>query len=326
MIFNQQVDLDFLPLTVHHNPYSVANVFSCHDLDSIPGAYVYHNGKVDQDFYLIFDTGRVIRFIHCEEGHIYYYDADRPKNHEMKMDDLNLAQTLVNRKTAIKKMSKAAVLKAQKARSYQELLVFPSTADFREYVENTDVENLNITVEDVDRSVVLFGEPVASIRGKFKRPTPKSHGQGKTAPLATSLRGTTVDFYTDIMHIEGQMFLVCKARRVDCTKSYPLPNKNIPTVLRRLQVEIRKLKRRGFSVDALHINNAFNTSEVDNGIYGVRLEPYATQEHFGYIENEIKFIKERVRCVLATMPFEQVPKLVVLSAVKHVTDTVNRLP
>lgn len=97
-------------------------------------------------------------------------------------------------------------------------------------------------------------------------------------------------------------------------------------MLRRLRVEIRKLKRRGFDVDALHIDNAFNTSAVENGIYGVRLEPYATQEHVGYIENEIKFIKERMRCVLATMPFEQVPKLVVLSAVKHVTETVNRLP
>ena len=122
------------------------------------------------------------------------------------------------------------------------------------------------------------------------------------------------------------MFLVCKARRVDYTKSYPLPNKNIPTVLRRLRVEIRKLKRRGFNVDALHIDNAFNTSAVENGINRVRLEPYATQEHVGYIENEIKFIKERVRCVLATMLFEQVPKMVILSTVKHVTETVNRLP
>ena len=107
----------------------------------------------------------------------------------------------MDRKTAIGKMSKADVLKAQKPRSHQELLVFPSTADFRDYVENTDVENLNITVEDVDRSVVLFGEPVASIRGKLKRSTSKSHGQGKTAPLDPSLRGTKLDFYADIMHI-----------------------------------------------------------------------------------------------------------------------------
>ena len=91
MIFNQQVDLGFLHLTVHHNPYSVANVLSCHDLDAIPGAYVYHNGKVDLDFYLIFDSGRVIWLIHCEESRMYYYDADKPENHEMKMDGLNLA-------------------------------------------------------------------------------------------------------------------------------------------------------------------------------------------------------------------------------------------
>ena len=91
MIFNQQVDLGFLHLTVHHNPYSVANVLSCYDLDAIPGAYVYHNGKVDLNFYLIFDSGRVIRFIHCDEGRMYYYDTDKSENHEMKMDGLNLA-------------------------------------------------------------------------------------------------------------------------------------------------------------------------------------------------------------------------------------------
>ena len=113
---------------------------------------------------------------------------------------------------------------------------------------------------------------------------------------------------------------------MDFTKCYPIFNKNIPTLLRRLRVEIRKYKRRGFEVGTLHIDNAFNTPEVENGIYGVNLEPYATKEHVGYIETKIKFIRERVRCVMATMSFKQVQKLVVISSIKHVTEMVNRLP
>ena len=33
-----------------------------------------------------------------------------------------------------------------------------------------------------------------------------------------------------------------------------------------------------------------------------------------------------MRCVLTIMPFKQVPRFVLLSAVKHVTKAVNRLP
>ena len=64
MIFNQYVDLDFMALTVHHNPYSVANVLCCYYLNAIPGVYVYHHGQIAKYFYLIFDTGRIIKFIH----------------------------------------------------------------------------------------------------------------------------------------------------------------------------------------------------------------------------------------------------------------------
>ena len=118
-------------------------------------------------------------------------------------------------------LNKRDVLKVQKARSYQELLVPPPTADFREYVANSNVANMDITVDDVDRAMLLFGEPVPSIRGKFKRPSPKSHGQGRKADFDPSLKGMQIDLYVDVMHIEGQMFLACKGRRVDYIKCYP---------------------------------------------------------------------------------------------------------
>ena len=58
---------------------------------------------------------------------------------------------------------------------------------------NAEVENMDITVEDIDRAVLLFGELIPSLHGKFKRPTPKSHGKENKVDLDQFPKGTKIE-------------------------------------------------------------------------------------------------------------------------------------
>ena len=86
IIFDCTHVLDFIPLTAYHNPQSVANVLAAHEIDKIPGAHVFHDGSKDPHDYVIFEEGRVMKFIRCNEG-LYYYDVDKPEEHEFRKSD-----------------------------------------------------------------------------------------------------------------------------------------------------------------------------------------------------------------------------------------------
>ena len=90
--------------------------------------------------------------------------------------------------------------------------------------------------------------------------------------------------------------------------------------------ELMKYESRGLKIQTVHIDNEFNNDEFEMGLNGCYVEPYATEEHVGYIEQEIKVLKERARCILSTLPFNSVPKIIVLSLVQHVVHMLNSFP
>ena len=94
----------------------------------------------------------------------------------MTQSGVNMMQSVSQR---AKSMTKKDVAQAVKARNYQEILAWPATDVFKKWIRQDFMDNIDITVEDVDRSIELFGKPVAILRGKTKRPSPRSHGQGK---------------------------------------------------------------------------------------------------------------------------------------------------
>jgi len=89
------------------------------------------------------------------------------------------------------------------------------------------------------------------------------------------LHDKRVDLYLDVMMIRKRDYLVCKGGRVNYTTSYPLENKTVDEVLKKLQAEMTKYKERGLKVVSVHVDNAFNTEKFQSGLEGAILVPYA---------------------------------------------------
>ena len=325
-IFKQKQDLKFLPLNVYYDPHSMANVLAAHEIEALDGYHIYHDGSVDEDYYVLNETeNRVMRFVKCKEG-LYYYDVSDPKTHELKLDDFKkgtcLMQTVQGNEAM---MTRRELMKARKAREYQDIMGWPKTSVFRSYIENSDVDNIDITVDDIDRATFLWGEAKEVDRGQTTRPSSKPHETMAQDPLP-KLHDKRVDLYIDVMMIRKREYLVCKGGRVNYTTSYPLENKTVDEVLKKVQVEMTKYKERGLKVVSVHVDNAFNTEKFHSGIGGSILVPYASNEHVGIVEREIRTLKERVRSKLAGMPYKKITDLMLDRLVVGLTKLKNRLP
>ena len=52
----------------------------------------------------------------------------------------------------------------------------------------------------------------------------------------------------------------------------------------------------------------------------------AAREHVQEVERKIRLIKERERCILNTLPFKRMPRLVLIELVHHVVLWLNAFP
>ena len=56
------------------------------------------------------------------------------------------------------------------------------------------------------------------------------------------------------------------------------------------------------------------------------LHVYAKDEHVQVVEQELRTIKERLCCTVYGLPYRKFPKLMIIGAVDHVTEILNRFP
>ena len=60
--FNSRGSLNFLPLKPHYNTNSVANILAFHEVNGIDDAFIRYSGDKEDAFYVIFKSGRMMKF------------------------------------------------------------------------------------------------------------------------------------------------------------------------------------------------------------------------------------------------------------------------
>ena len=128
--FNSRGNLDFLPLHPHYNANSVANILALHEVNDIDGAYVRFIGDKEDAFYVIFQSGRLMKFKRCDSG-LYFYDMEKPEEHEFQVDYSFIQTSKENEKN----LSEAELERVKLARYYQGLFAWPSKEDLVEIID-----------------------------------------------------------------------------------------------------------------------------------------------------------------------------------------------
>ncbi len=83
-----------------------------------------------------------------------------------KMGQFGFVQTVQDN---MKLFSKCQLAGAQRARELYELLLYPSTSDFRAIVSAGDVPDPNVTLDDVKATDVTWGRSVLKMKGNMTR-------------------------------------------------------------------------------------------------------------------------------------------------------------
>ena len=182
--FQQQGTLKLLPLKVHFNDNSIANIISLSDIANMDGAKLTMDTSVECAINV--HVGDLIQFKECADG-LYYYDTKAPchansnPNNTMHVTNYStsLVQTVHNNKQLY---SKSNVQGADRARMLQEQLGWPSNTTFTRIINNNLVHNSSVTIHDALLAQKNYGTPTPLLKGTMIRTSPTAV-RVQTSPL-----------------------------------------------------------------------------------------------------------------------------------------------
>jgi hypothetical protein len=216
---------------------------------------------------------------------------------------------------------------AKRARNLYEMIGRPSYADFMTIIRNSLLQNVNVTLRDVEHAERIFGKELGSIQGKTVRTLPDVVVTDyiKVPPDILELH-CNVTISMDIMNIDRIQFLITTSRDIQFTTVDRLESKDKQSIMSSVQRLVNLYKKRGFIVQTCLADNEFESLRSPLLNIGVRLNTCAPGEHIPEVERKIRTVKERVRAIITTLPFRTIPLIITAHAVIFSVMWINFFP
>ena len=133
--------------------------------------------------------------------------------------------------------------------------------------------------------------------------------------------GKKVYLTCDAFFVNTIPIFITLSRKIDFTTTAHLKYRNIKTIFLEFLAVYKFYLRRGFRIKMVHADNEFGPMKplIDNLKKGPTINLAAANEHVPEIERRIQLIKERIRSVRSSLPFNKVPSVMIIYLVLSVS-------
>jgi hypothetical protein len=264
-----------------------------------------------------------VRFYKDEQGFLYI-DLDKSKEEAATMliqlgigQQVTLAQSAAGgtKHTILAETvranyegyTKKGVIKAKEARWAQAVMGNPSEKDYKGVVSNHLISNCPVTHTDITNACAIFGPDLPSVQGKTVRQTP--------APVVTDYvevprslveLNKTVTLAADVFFVDGTAFLITMLRRIKFMTAEHVPVRTAKSLAKHIDRVINAYNRAGFILRTILMDGKFEKLKAK--VPRLECNTMAAKEHVSKAEHAIRTVKERTRGLLATLPFEHIPR------------------
>ena len=203
----------------------------------------------------------------------------------------------------------------------------PSTATFVDLLKRSVIANCPVTPADVEAAEHIFGPDIGSLKGKTTRRNPPIVDSPVTPIPAKILKQyQKVTLCIDIMYVNRVAMLVSILRNIKFATIEAIPNSKSSVILKSMQAILQIYWQNGFLVEVALMDGEFVHLCGELASMGMTLNDTSRDEHVGDIERFIRTIKERMRAIYNTLPFEKVPARLTIEMAKASVFWLNSLP
>jgi hypothetical protein len=193
-------------------------------------------------------------------------------------------------------------------------LGFPSMYEAIQVIESGSLGNMPLlTEEDVRWAYRLFGPLVGFVRGKTT--CKKVSMAVPDDDLITDQKRQVL--LADIMHLDGQKFLVSVSEPLQLTLQMPVANESQTTLGMALQSQLEVYRSRGFAPVRVHVDPHSTFQTLTTKYPGVVIDSSGAGDHVPKVDIKIRRLKEVYRGVKEDLPWK-LPLIFVKDLVAYV--------
>jgi hypothetical protein len=309
-------DLKDLPLPqddLHLHKDGVANLLSLALLSK--SHRIVLDTSIDNAFYVYKDNGEYIRFS-LEPNGLYC----------LHVDDGSSPATLLTTVDEEKKLFSALdVKRAALARYIQDCLCLPSDEDFANGLENGGIKECGVSRRNINIAKAIFGPNKHSVQGKSVQRTNNMPREDQILGVPPSVleHYSKVTVGIDVMHVNGMPYLINTAKHLKFIQCICIRNKSDAIYVAAIKRMDSIYKLRGFKITTMYADRAFEHCKEELALLGIDLICCDANAHVHFIERCIRFIKERIRGVRSMLPFNKIPKRLMMELIYTIVQLVN---
>ena len=194
----------------------------------------------------------------------------------------------------------------------QALLGYPSRKSLTKMLNAKAINNCPVTVADVNRFYRIYGGIEGAVKQKTMRKllADVNIDENTTAiprSLADELKKVTMAL--DIFYVERMPFLTSISRKLMFTTGKAIKNRRHDEVMAAITEMASFYKIHGHQIEFIMSDNEFGPlKERIRKAIGSELNLAAPDEHVPEVERNIRVIKDRLRSMLAGMPYKKIPR------------------
>jgi hypothetical protein len=201
--------------------------------------------------------------------------------------------------------------------------------DFQSMIRYHRIKDCPVTIQDVYNALRIWGKNIAALKGKttWSKPTPVKRNYVKVPKELLQLH-KNVFLTADIFFVNEIPFLLTLSRKICFTAVSHLANKSVPQIFTAFREIYQYYLQRGFCIRTVHADGEFSLLKalIKSMPVGPTVNLASANKHVPEAERRIRVVKERCRATRHGMPFQRIPKIMLINIVLNCTKLLNFFP
>ena len=289
-VFQNQGNLNIIPMIAHFDPTSLANFLALKDVSKTPGVRVTMDTDEEAAMLVHLPNQNILNLRECGDG-LYCYNigtevgTNKSKNPFTNYSPQFVTTVKTNKDVFIKK----DIQRADKARLLQEYIGWPSTEAFKSYINKRLILNCDTTTNDIDRSIHIYGALRPFLQEKMTSNGTLSTTIHVKIPLPHQIAKTysKVQLYIYFFYVNKVPFLHTKSGHVNFLTVQQCISRGKKEIMKGLEIVKKIYRSRGFRIVCFHGDNEFNIYLLKRRMMPAEVNKCAKDEHIPMIEISI---------------------------------------
>ena len=173
----------------------------------------------------------------------------------------------------------------------------------------------------------LFGPDVGALKGKTTRRGPPIVDSPVAVDMTSILEHYgEVTLCVDLMYVNKMPLLVTLSPNIKFGTMEAFADRKETTLLKSIKGVISLYRKAGFKVTVALMDGEFMPLRGGLAELGIHLNETSRDEHVGDVERYIRTVKEQMRAIYNTLPFQKIPARLVIEMAKTAVFWLNAFP